>query len=276
VRVISIVLTPEALANTYMDIYDYLLKDKSIIKFLDKYEDLFLLYLHGEDFPAEEIDSLSKYYKQSLEESSETIREKCDHIEAFAKKITVSIVTPKHRSKLLKFEFKQGQEEIFSVDLSKKGLKETDSITVKINSVELKYSVDANTKEVFEATLTVNSSYTKKEIHYNLSIDKGKGSYLFTTKYKLFNLYDHYFVRGGWETKDDTTTITVDKLTYKWGYINKGITYEKGEDVVKCSFKLIIDTKDKMPSPIKSYLKISDITETNVNNWLEKLENYYE
>jgi len=289
-RLISICFQPKELAETIRDIYDYLVEDDSIEKFINKYETTIenaIISLYGEDYTAIIPVSLPKIYKTALKELDEEIDnffvEICDTFEP----ITFNIATPKLKAKLLKYELKIGKETVFSFSCDKKGIKNSKSLVFEVYDTGLFYKITKDDNDRFEAYISINSS-NNEIVKINLEIDRKKDNYsliclatnrLYSSYYNDYYLYnDKYVIDGTWIKKGDTTTLTIDKITNKRSSdyeINNSMDYEN-EIIYGLNSSLIFDTKDKMPSPIKSYLKISDITETNVNNWLEKLENYFE
>ena len=65
--------------------------------------------------------------------------------------------------------------------------------------------------------------------------------------------------------------MTVDKITTKHSYEN---SYTTNESVTtyEVNGKIVIDSKDKMPDASKSYKKISDIKESDLDEWIEKVD----
>ncbi len=255
VRVITIKMDGDDIANIVRDIYEYLCEDKTIGDFLDEHGSSLALadYLFKLD-----SDSLGELYEEYLEDMEDRIDVICDEIEDQCDDTEIKIITPKMSHKLLKAEIEVDGDTVFSIDFGKDGVKKTNEINVEIDGEELSYVISENTKDTYEAKLEADGETVIK-----VSIDK-KGE-----SYKL-SLGDGYItIKGDYITDGDTTTITVEKLT---------VRYESWEDSSETTYTydaditIIIDEKDDIPAAPDKFDRISDITEEDIEKWFEKIQ----
>lgn len=261
VRVVTIKMDAKDISNIVRDTYDYLCDDKTIGDFLDKYAQS-LTVLYGDD-----SDSIGELYEEYLEDMEDVIDNLCDEIEDIDEldDIQINIITPKMSHKLLKLEVEADGDTLFSVDFGKEGLKKTEEISVEILGEEMSYVITENTKDSYEAEF----EYDAEGIFMEISIDKKKESYTLI----LDNGYSEYEIKGNYIEDGDTTTITVSKVTESWtSWWRDG---SEKTDVYKADITIIIDEKDKMPTPSTDFDRISDIKEKDVDKWVEKLEEIF-
>ena len=145
---------------------------------------------------------------------------------------------------------------VFTLDFGKDGLKKTNEITIDIDGEELTYVISENTKKAYEAELEYEGN-TILEI----SIDKSNETY-------TLKLGDGYLtIKGDFIQKGDTTTITVTKLTSSYSYGDG----TKSTDSIKTDITIVIDEKDNMPDVPSDFDRISDITDKDIEKWIEDL-----
>lgn len=266
VRCITISIDGKALSNIVMDLYDYLRDSKEISKFLDEYNDLFVA-MFGGFYDTDKYDTFKEVYDEFFENYEDFIDNLCDEIEDEFETLDIMISTPKRSSKLLKLEVEMDGESILSLDCGKKGIKKTDSITLEIADTKITYNVTANNRKAFNAKLVLKTPYDDKytlEVEIDKKADTYKATY---TESDDDDYSDKYIIKGKISTKFKKTTMTVDKVTNKYSFY--GDDYECTYDVKST---IVIDQKDKMPKREKNYSTLSDITETDIEKWIKKLE----
>lgn len=246
VRVISIVIDGKSAANFVSDLYDFISKDDSIVKFLEKYEDQIPAQLMGD-----EDKSIVEMYEEAIEALEDTIDDTCDGIEAaLPADIIINVMTPRNSKTLAKLEVNVEKTTLFAIDLGKDGMKKTDKITVSAAGEKLfTYEIKENNNKEFVAEIEAVGGAT-------LKIDLDKKSDEFTLTAKMGETTAK--ITGELVSKFGKTTITVDKIT-------------AGDTVIKCDVELIIDEKDKIPAAPKKYDKISDIKDEDIEAWMEKI-----
>ena len=89
--------------------------------------------------------------------------------------------------------------------------------------------------------------------------------------YYEYSWEDTYEITGSISKKKDTISLTVDEIYNHWETTDNGYT-TRNEQTTTLDCEVIIDTKDKMPKPIDDFKTISDITEKDIEAWIEKLE----
>lgn len=253
-RVITIEIDGEAMAGIVEDAYQYLADDTDVIDFIEKYESVLSPYASNL-YDSDEYDSLAEAYEAMIQEAGSEVDDLCDELADYDDgNIAVEIVTPKLNSDLLKMSVKVSGDTLFTIDLGEKGMKKTDKISVEIDGVKAVYEIKADKKEKTTATLKVEgeqiASMTINHKNENFKFEVGD-----------------YTVNGSMETSKNTTTITLDKITDSW------VSYDGTEhkDEYKTDIRLTICEKDKIPKAPKNYNKISDITESDVEKWIEKI-----
>ncbi|MBO7250983.1 MAG: hypothetical protein J6V42_06895 [Clostridia bacterium] len=246
VRVISIVIDGKSAANFVSDLYDFIAKDDSIVKFLEKYEDQF-----PTQFMSDEDKSVVELYEEFIDSLDETIDDTCDGIEAMiTEDIVINVMTPKNSKTLAKLEVKVDKTTLFAIDIGKDGMKKTDKITISAAGEKLlTYEVKENSNKSFVAEISAMGGATLK-----INLDKKSDEFTLTAKAGETTAK----ITGELVSKFGKTTITVDKIT-------------AGDTVIKCDVELIIDEKDKIPAAPKKYDKISDIKDEDIEAWMEKL-----
>lgn len=281
VRLIEITVDDDALEAIIWDLFDYMRDSKDVQKFLDKHEDAILpLLKNAYDI---ELDSLSEAYEEWFEDNKEYIEDICDEISGGFDNLTLKIATARSSSKLLKLELDYDKETVFELECGEKGIKKSDKITFSAGDTKISYAVSANDKKKFDATLSVDLGYEAYDVSF--TIDKSSGKYKLIYKevtedysyyYGDYTYTDEYKISGKYSKKGDKTTFTVDtvKNTYGRKYEHYSYYDYECEDKTELECEVIFDTKDKMPSHKKDYDSISDITEKNIEAWLEKLEDF--
>lgn len=254
VRVISMTIDSDAMADIVSDIYDFLSTDDDLIEYLEKNEAIFApMYVHTEKG---EPQSIVEAYEDFLEEFEENLDDICEEIEDSDEELVIEIATPKMSSKLLKLTVLEDDEKQFMIDFGTEGAKNTNKITLESYSYYYGeewantyiYEIKENSKKKYESVFEVND----EEI-FAVKVDRVKD------KYELS--YGEMKLSGKISTKSKATTITLDKVVDEWS-----------ETTIKTDLTIVIDQSDKMPTMPKSYDRISDITEKDIEKWAEKLE----
>lgn len=267
VRAITIAIDDNAMEGIIRDLYDYLCESDDIVKFIEKYEDTIIPVL-GDAFDEDEYDSLVELYEEFLEEFEEEIDDICDSVSDMD---TVELVlyTPKGQTKLLKVELVVEDDTIASIDFGKKGVKNSDNIELEVDGETVfTYEIKERSSKAIEAKLEFEFDGEK----YTISADVDKKAEKYTIEFKSASTYsysnytDTYTITGKYSTKGDTTTVTVDKVTNKYG------SSEMSTDVYKVKATLVMDTHDRMPKPKEDFKTIAKITEDKLDEWIEELE----
>lgn len=255
-RVVTIDVDADAMADMLRDAYDFLKNDGDVIKFIETYQSSFASFA-GELYDTEEYDSIAEAYKALIEEIGENLDDLCEELLEYGEeRITVEITTPKLTADLLKLTVKVNDDVFATLDFGEKGLKKTDKISVEITETKIVYEITQNDKKQFDAGLKIDG-----EKIASVSINKSDDIY----KLK----YDTYSISGSIETKRKSTMITVDKITDSWysSFENK-----QKQSVYETDIKIVINERDKIPAAPKTYRKISDISESDIEAWLNKFD----
>ena len=256
VRVVTIDVDADAMASMLRDAYDFLKNDGDVVKFIETYQSSFSSFA-GELYNTEEYGSMAEAFEALIDDIGDDLDELCEELhDSGEERITIEIATPKLTADLLKLTVKVDDDVFATLDFGEKGLKKTDKISVEVEETKIAYEITQNDKKQFDAALKIDG-----EKPASISINKADHSY----KLKC----DTYTVSGSIETKRKSTTITVDKITDSWysSYENK-----QKESTYETDIKIVINEKDKIPAAPKTYRKISEISDHDVEAWLNKFD----
>ncbi len=258
VRVITVEIDDKAIAHIITDIYEYLCDSDDIVEFFEEYESV-LVALTGLDADA---------YEELLEENEDYVEEFCEEIEGF-EDITIEIVTPILSAKLLKVEVEVGKRTVFSFDCGSKGIKRSDKVELEFDGQEIVYEVKEDSRKKFEANFSSKNEWIEDSI--SIEVDRKNGKYVI----KDNRFYEDYYssstgtVKGKISEKKGKTTLTVDKIieSYEW---EDSFGYgDSGEYIYELDCTIVIDSKDRMPSPKKNFKKIDEITEEDIEKFFD-------
>ena len=270
VRQITITIDSDAMQNILNDVYDYLCNSDDIVDFMNDYEDTIILMI-DDLYDPDEYDSLEEAYKDWLDEIEDDIEDMCDSIDEDFEDISIKIATSKASVKLVKLNVEMGKENILVLDCGKDGIKKTDCINIEFaDELNISYTVTVSNRKSFKAKLIIEIE-NDGELELTLDINKAKGNYTLTSLEKdsfSDDYSDKYTVKGSYAQKGDTVTFSIDTIDNK--YTSSSGTTSDWSYEIDC--KITIDTKDRMPKPIKDYKGLSDITESDLEKWIEELE----
>ena len=253
-RVITITVTPEDMAHIVEDAYDYLDNDEQILKFFKTYESAFAL-MFGELYDASEYESLADVVEEWIDDAEDTVEKFCNELEdseAF-ETIELEVVTQTIAATLLKTSLKVDGVTAFTLDLGTQGMKNTDQITLKSFENELVYTM----KQYDDRSVATLKANEEKLI--SVTVNKIRNTFKIETETLTMS--------GAIQTKEGKTTMTIDKVVET--YFN-GTAYVSDE--YKTNFRLVIRQEDEMPEAPTKYNRIYDITEEDVEAWIEKFE----
>lgn len=266
VRLITITVDADSMESIIKEAYDYLASAEHITEFIEKYDIAITAIIN--EFYGNYCRSFSDIYDDWLEDLEDDIDDICDDLEDNFETVTLNIATRRASAKLLKLELKIDSETVLSLDCGNKGIKKTNTVALEFLDYKASYKINENSKKKTDVSISIEA-YEDYDI--TLVIDKEHKTYTATFKESYYyGSTDKYTVKGNITTKGDKTTLTVDKITNK--YVSS-YGYES-EYVTKLGCEVILDTKDKMPSPIKKYNSLSDITEKNIDKWIDKLSEF--
>ncbi len=264
VRVITIIIDEKSMSKIVRDVCEFLADDEDMIEFLEKYEND-LGYLAEIYFDSNAV-SLPDAYENTVEELEDNIDDICGSIERFKTDIKLEIVTPKLSSKLLRFTINVDKYDVFMIDFGSNGLAKTDRVTIMLDE-----------EDAFVYEIVKNDA--KKKIKVNVEIDGDEALELEidrkNEKYSL-SITNELEIEGDIVTKSGKTTITFEEITvYNYEYSPIYDTYVYAATVYETDLTVIIDEKDKMPKPAKDFDRISDIDESDIEDWIGAFEKIY-
>lgn len=265
-RIITIEIDEKAMSKIVRETCDYIINDKSVIDFLEKYEDRLAFSLSKSGMFDPNEDSLVDLYKDWLDELEAEVDDICESIEDEEKfKIKIKIATETMSSTLLKLSVDTNEETLFTIELGKGGIKKTDKITINIWDTEIVYTVEKNDGKEYSAKFEIDEVQL-----FEVEIDKKHEEF----KFVYGTEKNSVTVEGEISTESKTTTISVDKITTSEYYYNYYSGPEYEIHTYEPELEIVIKESDKMPSIPKDYSTISDITEKDVDAWLEKFEEF--
>lgn len=301
VRTITMRITPDKTADALYDIYDYITDSDDISKFIKKYDD-YLKFMLGDSFDDEKYDSVYDMFQTIMDEAEESLDKTCNRLESYAKQYededenpydsTLIIKTPKGKSTLIDLTLKTSfAPDIYIRTNCKDGIKESNEFSIKVGSYSVEYNVLWDNEYYYQAKLIIKSTNTKTPFNYviDIDIDKELGTYTValvteTTGQELLPVGRYYYyydytqtnrisLIGTYSQKKNELAISFDKIEVKIkrDYKDRDINDTTGTEEIKIDGKIIIKENDKMPSPMKDYNNISDITEKQLKNLLKPL-----
>lgn len=271
VRVVRITIDDRAMANIITDLYEYLVEDESIPKFLDKYSDTLLpLMENAYGIRINDTDTLGEFYEETLANMADKVERHCDEIETsiLPKSIIIEIITKKTSNDLLKLSVELSgypSWSNFSIDFGKQGIKKTNEIRLTANYKNISYTVTENNKKAYTAIIKVD-----KTEFATVSIERSRGEY----SIEWGDREDGYLIKGTIDSKRGKTSLTVDKVIRSYAEDATWLGFdvlEYRQDTYKTKISLVIDESDRMPSAPKRYDRITEITDADVKSWLDTL-----
>ena len=237
----------DALAVIVEEVYEFLVDDNAVVKFLDKYEDELAVtteYLGN-------YDSLAEWYEDVLDEAEDYIEDFCEDCEDYFEPLEVRVFTPKASSKLLKLDVEYDNDTIISLDVGSKGIKNSDIMSLEINGTEFMYEIRKNTSDTYKSAFGIDGVELAT---FNLNRNSGK------YKAKIEGVE----FSGKLDKSGDSITIELDEIVDIYGDLNP--------IRITTDLKLTIEQKDKMPSVPKDYKTIADIREKDIDGWIATIE----
>lgn len=255
-RVITVTIDGEIMADIIEDMYKFIAKDDSVVKFLEKYEDQ--LSALSENALNTDDDSLADLYKDFVDDLEESVDDAISSIENEEGELCIEIITPKSSSKLLGFNVSFEDEDIMSLDFGHEGIEKTNKITLNIGGMKLVYDIKANDRNEYKSKFLVDG----EEI-FSFSLDKKTDKFKFQMVEEGYDYTSTVSVKGTLSEKNNKVIIAIDEIKTVDEYTSSwyGSTTET---VVELDLKITIDGSDKMPKAPSKYKKISEITEEDI------------
>ena len=289
VKVITITIDGNSFANFVEQLVAYLKETDLIVNFLTKYEKT----LQNFNIITVSNESLVKQYKDFIDNIS--LEEELEDIKENLETINIKLYTSKFSSHLSKLEFivsdEEEQETLFALEIGKKGIKKTNQVRFTFDETQYTYSINKDnkgntnvfleSKRIYEnstltlSRITINSyelNINKKEKTYELKIvdtmDESKNGEL--TKYT----HDIYTVKGTCDKTGNTLKLSIDTIEnlYERDYGNSYSKPISDTNIIKMDLNITIKANDPMPKFSKDYKSIDDITEDDIYNWVEAIE----
>ena len=268
VRQITIEVDGDAMSTIIMETYDYLRDSKDISKLLSDYDDLIYSILETTG-SSDEYDSAAEAYEEFFENYEEYVEDLCDSIEENFEGLVITISTPKRQAKILKLEIEYDGAEILTIDCGKKGIKKSDAISIEVLNTTISYKISEDSNKAFKAKFELENgngdNYT-----VSVEIDKKADSYrVVYNNEKGFYDNEKYTIKGSISDSFNKTMITIDKIAYAQTDLYYGEEYKTN---YKVDCNVIIKPYDIMPGRDKNYYKLSDITDEDIEAWMENIE----
>ncbi len=302
VRIITVKLSPDALADAICDSYDYLCDSDEIYSFLDKYDEA-IRFMLSDSFDDEKYDSISEMYEDVLSSAEEGIDEFCDNLYDSLKKYDddednpynseIVLTTPKRSSTLIELNVKLGAtSDLYINTNSKGGIKDSKELTIRIGTLTYNYEVLWDNNYYHQAQITLKSTDKSEpmDLTVKIDIDKELETYTINITSKesgtkrinydgwqrnvAFTETNSMSISGTYSTDKDITKATVDEILIveKAKYDSAAIpdTSNKQKYILEC--ELVINPKDKMPSSRNDFTSIADITEEQIEALVKPFE----
>ena len=253
-RVITVSINEDTIVAVLEDIYAEMEKDKDLKKFVTEQAEALLEHIDLDmDIEADEIyDNLL----DALDEAVDVAKDEIEDVD-----IELEIVTPKMSSKLMKLVVSSDGDEIFTLDLGKDGIKDSERIELIIGEeISVVYEIEEHSKKIYKSALEVEYDGTEvfamdfefdaKEEYFEISIDDLGVS-----------------LSGSYTVDGDVYTFICNEIS---------AAGETIEDVF--SIKIAIEEKADMPDILEpdEVNDIFDIEESDINKIIEDVVGKFE
>lgn len=274
-RVVTLTIDEDDAASIVEELIEYIIEDEKLEEFAETHVEnlknmtsLYNVQKENVDVYDEIIDSL----KEILDEVDEIKEENFE--------ITLEVVTPKASAKLLKFDVEVDYGDYSSsigIDFGTKGVKESKNIDLYRDDKKVySYEIEENNRKKFEANLVVYTGYDDETIEFTYVLDKKKEE--FNIKAVVDDI-EKMVIKG--DALIDGKAITfkpsqfvIKDEDYDYDYdLGKWVTtYEEVDYLENISFEFTISSKDKMPKPNKDFNSILEISESDLDKIIKKIE----
>ena len=274
VRVISVVLNGENMAEIIEDVYEFLLEDEEIIEYLEKYADSFALYLNNAGVEGYTMD---EYYVEVLEAYDEAIDEICREAQKSEDELKFEITTPRASVDPISLEMYFDGESLILLDFGAKGLQKTDEIKLTIMGETASYKITQNDKNKYTAVFSYINEIEAKKYSVYVNVDRANKTYSLKFEdvwggeldswMQISTIVNSYEISGDFIKDGKTLKLTAKKLEQKESYKQNNSLSER-ITTSNCNIALTLNPSDKMPSAPKDYKSLSNITEQDMEKWL--------
>lgn len=281
-RVISVIITPETIANFLEDFYEYLKEDDDLRDFVvNSYND-FKPVAELFVFSTAAVDTdinVGEIYDEAIEalgEQIDTIVESMkDADEGF---VALRLAMPKLSTNLMKAWIVSGSDvkdieddpdelmEMMSIDFGEDGAEDTNAITIEYAGQKIKYTVTEE-DDVTTYKLSMGSDNS-----FSLALDDEKKSFTIKANAKapkynsLWDVTEYvnavYVISGDYTTDGDASTFELDHVKVD------------GEELLteenKFDFSITFEESDGMPSAEKDIKSVLTMTEEDITKIMEK------
>lgn len=261
VRIITISLDEKAASAIAEDMLTYIVEDDSVIEFLEKYESKMSMANFMIKKEYDEESSVITLYQELIEELESEIDDICEDIAEYDFDVEVEMVTPRGSAKLLQLSMSADGEKLFTLDVGKKGIKDSEKITLSADGTKAVYEIKEKGKNIYKSTFKVDDTE-----YLSINIDYSKGKYEIKIGDKDSNYSEFITIKGKIEKDGKAFNMTLDKIERQYNS-----PYYSNTTTIETNLKLTVKTKDKMPKAPTEYELIDDITEEDIEKWGERI-----
>ena len=277
VRVISIALNGKNMAEILDDVYELLLEDKEITKYLNKYEDFYALYLANAG--VEDL-TIADYYLENLKQYRGIVEQTCNEIKKEEEELKFEITTLRNSVDPISIEMLFEGESLALLDFGLKGLQKTDEIKLTIMGETASYKITQNDKNNYTATLSYINEI--EAIKHSVYVNVNRPHQTYSLKYEMVwggeldwmqiaTTITSYEISGDFKKDGTTLKLTAKKLEQKQSY-KQGNSLSERIMTINSDIALALNPNDKIPSAPKDYKGISNITEPDIDQFLPLIE----
>lgn len=274
-RVVTLTIDEDAAAAIVEELIEYIIDDKKLEEFVEthvkKLKDMISLYT----VQKETID----VYDEIID-SLEDILDEVDEIKERNFEIKLEVVTPKASAKLLKFdvEFEQGNNSSsIGIDFGTKGVKKSENIDLYTNNKKVfSYEIKENNRKELEVGAIIYIDYDDEIIETTFKLDKKKEKFkisITSDEVEKILIKGDAFIDGKVITFKPSQFVFKDE-TGEYDYdLGKWVTtYEEIDYLENINFEITIASKDKMPKPNKKFNSVLEISESELDKIINKIE----
>ncbi len=269
-REITVTIDGATILAVFTDLYNEQREDEDLREFFIKYSANFkgTNVFGEEDF---DPNDAGKIYDDWTDELGDALEDFENEVEDSDEALIIRVVTPTTSSTLRRLTVSvddgSSEEDVFELDLGKKGIEKTNLIKVTVDgNTVYTFEVKEDNSKYYHAVLQYSkesSGYLTNDVNktlFSINIDKDKN----TVRMKFDD--DEVIVSGSWETKSRVTTIVINEFETDGQKIEDGI-----------ELTVVLDEKDSMPKPKKKdeVKNIFEMKEKDFEAIAERIEDHF-
>ena len=292
-RVITLKMDADRILNAVEEVYQFVKTDSSVRDFLDKYEAelaAYELFADDENNPGKTLSEKYSYAVAEWGSTREEFKEELINDRVF-EDISIEFVITKHKypapwneTQLLQFGYSINTYTSFTpidftVCFSEEGIANTDHVVFSGSEIGdiMRYEITENSDKSYKLIGTLKKDKDDEEEieFFTLELDRTTGAY--SMRYGTDKIYTK--LSGECKREGDTLELSITNIhkreciIYNYGYY---LDYHYYENDYPTKINLAFTRGVEMPEAPTEYKTLSEITEGEVDSWVEHIEKIYE